>query len=84
MALLSVDIGASNTSVSRPAPARRPDDRRHRQGREPPRELLVNADPADDRAFHVQVAFWRFLEAVIKTSHHDGSKPPRPNPSAFT
>ncbi len=26
------------------------------------RELLVNADPSDDRAFHVQVAFCRFLE----------------------
>ena len=30
------------------------------------RELLVNADPSDDRAFHVQVAFCRFLEPVAR------------------
>jgi DNA-binding PadR family transcriptional regulator len=30
------------------------------------RELLVNADPTDDRAFHVQVAFCRFLEPIAR------------------
>jgi DNA-binding PadR family transcriptional regulator len=30
------------------------------------RELLVNADPSDDRAFHVQVAFCRFLEPIAR------------------
>jgi DNA-binding PadR family transcriptional regulator len=30
------------------------------------RELLVNADPSDDRVFHVQVAFCRFLEPVAR------------------
>jgi hypothetical protein len=30
------------------------------------RELLVNADPSDDRAFHVQVAFCHFLEPVAR------------------
>jgi DNA-binding PadR family transcriptional regulator len=32
------------------------------------RELLVNADPSDDRAFHVQVAFCRFLEPAARLS----------------
>ena len=30
------------------------------------RELLVNADPSDDRAFHLQVAFCRFLEPIAR------------------
>jgi DNA-binding PadR family transcriptional regulator len=30
------------------------------------RELLVNANPSDDRAFHVQVAFCRFLEPIAR------------------
>jgi hypothetical protein len=30
------------------------------------RELLVNANPSDDRAFHVQVAFCRFLDPVAR------------------
>jgi hypothetical protein len=30
------------------------------------RELLVNANPTDDRAFHVQVAFCRFLEPIAR------------------
>jgi DNA-binding PadR family transcriptional regulator len=30
------------------------------------RELLVNADPSDDRVFHVQVAFCRFLEPAAR------------------
>ena len=30
------------------------------------RELLVNADPSDDRAFQVEVAFCRFLEPVAR------------------
>jgi DNA-binding PadR family transcriptional regulator len=30
------------------------------------RELLVDADPSDDRAFHVQVAFCRFLDPVAR------------------
>jgi DNA-binding PadR family transcriptional regulator len=32
------------------------------------RELLVNANPSDDRAFHVQVAFCRFLEPIARLS----------------
>src|SRR4029450_1760107 len=30
------------------------------------RELLVNADPSDDRAFHVQVAFCRFPDPAAR------------------
>jgi DNA-binding PadR family transcriptional regulator len=30
------------------------------------RELLVNANPSDDRVFHVQVAFCRFLEPIAR------------------
>ena len=30
------------------------------------RELLVNANPSDDRAFHVQVAFCRFLDPIAQ------------------
>ena len=30
------------------------------------RELIANANPSDDRAFHVQVAFCCFLEPIAR------------------
>jgi hypothetical protein len=32
------------------------------ESKKPMAELIANADPSDDRAFHVQVAFCCFLE----------------------
>ena len=48
------------------------------------RELLANADPSDDRAFHVQVAFCCFLEPTPGSAFRAAAGPPRPSswPSA--
>ena len=40
------------------------------------RELLVNADPSDDRAFHVQVAFCCFLEPTPSAAFRAAAGPP--------
>ena len=39
------------------------------------RELLVDADSSDDRAFHVQVAFCRFLEPIAGSAYSSGGGP---------
>jgi len=59
-------------TTSEPKPGRR-DEKRNRKvygitdkGETRLRELLVNADPSDDRAFHVQVAFCRILEPIAR------------------
>ena len=60
------------SATSEPKAGRR-DEKRNRKvygitdkGETRLRELLVNADPSDDRAFHVQVAFCRFLEPIAR------------------
>jgi DNA-binding PadR family transcriptional regulator len=60
------------SATSEPKPGRRGKKRRRKvygitdKGEIRLRELLVNADPSDDRVFHVQVAFCRFLEPVAR------------------
>ena len=56
------------------------------------RELLVNADPSDDPAFHVQVAFCRFLDpsparplrAAAGPPDHRAGLAPRPSDTPTT
>ena len=60
------------SATSEPKSGRR-DEKRNRKvysitdkGETRLRELLASANPSDDRAFHVQVAFCRFLEPVAR------------------
>jgi hypothetical protein len=46
------------------------------ESKKPMAELIANADPSDDRAFHVQVAFCCFLEPTPGAAFRAAAGPP--------